>query len=271
MVLSVNTNLGAAIALQNLNATNSRLEKSQLNITTGLRVNGPKDDAATYAIAQNQRGDIGGYKALRTALAGGESTVNVAIQAGKAISELLIEMKAKVVTSNQSQLDAASRTALHNDFLALRDQIATIVATAQFNGVNMIDSAATNLQVLSTIDGSQINVSAQKMDTTTLAVNNSTLLSSAGALTALTAVNAAIISVSNQLAAFGSSSKRLDIQADFTTKLVDILTDGVGNLVDADMAEESANLASLQVKQQLGVQSLAIANGASQVLLRLFQ
>ena len=271
MVLSVNTNLGAAIALQNLNATNNSLERSQLNITTGLRVNGPKDDAATYAIAQNQRGDIAGYKALRTALAGGESTVNVAIDAGKAISELLIEMKAKVVTSNQSQLDAASRTALHNDFIALRDQIATIVATAEFNGVNLIDAAATNLSVLSTIDGSQINISAQKMDTTTLAVNVSTLLTSAGALTALTAVNAAIISVSNQLAQFGSGAKRLDIQADFTTKLVDILTDGVGNLVDADMAEESANLAALQVKQQLGVQSLAIANSTSQVLLRLFQ
>jgi flagellin len=109
------------------------------------------------------------------------------------------------------------------------------------------------------------------MDTTTLAVNASTLLTSAGALTALTAVNAAIISVSNQLANFGASAKRLDIQAEFTTKLVDILTDGIGNLVDADMAEESAKLSALQVKQQLGVQSLAIANGGSQVILRLFQ
>jgi flagellin len=271
MVLSINTNLGAAIALQNLNSTNNKLEGSQLNITTGLRVNGPKDDAATYAIAQNQRGDVGGFKALRTALAGGESTVNVAIEAGKAISELLIEMKAKVVTSNQSQLDVASRTALHNDFIALRDQIATIVATAEFNGVNLINRAATNLSVLSTIDGSQINVSAQKMDTTTLAVNASTLLTSAGALTALTAVNAAIINVSNQLANFGASAKRLDIQAEFTTKLVDILTDGIGNLVDADMAEESAKLSALQVKQQLGVQALSIANATPQVILRLFQ
>jgi flagellin len=175
------------------------------------------------------------------------------------------------VQANQSQLDAASRTALHNDFIALRDQIATIVATAEFNGVNLINAAAANLSVLSTIDGSQIIVSAQKMDTTTLAINASTLLTSAGASTALSNVNSAIISVSNQLANFGSSAKRLDIQADFTTKLVDILTDGVGNLVDADMAEESANLASLQVKQQLGVQALSIANATPQVILRLFQ
>ena len=88
MVLSVNTNLGAALALQNLNATNKRLNQTQLNITTGLRVNGPKDDASTYAIAQNMRGDIAGYRAIKTSLAAGESTVNVAINAGKAISEL---------------------------------------------------------------------------------------------------------------------------------------------------------------------------------------
>jgi flagellin len=271
MVLSINTNLGAAIALQNLNATNKSLERSQLNITTGLRVNGPKDDAATYAIAQNQRGDIGGYNALKIALNAGGSTVNVAIDAGKAISELLIEIKAKVVQSNQSTLSAASRTALHNDFVALRDQIDTIVSTATFNGTNLINAAAANFSVLSTIDGSQITVSAQKMDTTTLTINASTLLTSAGASTALTNINTEIINVSNQLANFGSSAKRLDIQGDFLIKLVDILTDGVGNLVDADMAQESANLSALQVKQQLGVQSLAIANSGTQAILRLFQ
>jgi len=271
MVLSVNTNLGAAIALQNLNATNNRLEKTQLNITTGLRVNGPKDDAATYAIAQNQRGDIAGYRAVGTALAGGESTVNVAIDAGKAISELMIEMKAKVVQGNQSQLDAASRTALHNDFAALRDQIETIVATAEFNGVNIINQSSVTFQVLSTVDGSIISVSAQKMDTTSLAINTTTLLTSSGATAALTAINSAIVSVSDRLAALGASAKRLEVQTDFTVKLVDILTDGVGNLVDADMARESANLTALQVKQQLGVQALSIANATPQIILSLFQ
>ena len=82
MVLSVNTNTGSMVALQNLNITNKALEKTQLAITTGLRVNGPKDDAATYAIAQNMRGDIGSFKAVKIALAAGESTVNVAISAG---------------------------------------------------------------------------------------------------------------------------------------------------------------------------------------------
>ena len=97
MGLSVNTNQGALIALQNLNITNKMLEKTQLAITTGLRVNGPKDDASTFAIAQNMRGDIAGMGAVKTALANGEATVNVAIEAGKSISDLLIEMKATLI------------------------------------------------------------------------------------------------------------------------------------------------------------------------------
>jgi flagellin len=271
MVLSVNTNPGAMIALQNLNKTNKMLDKTQLHITTGLKVNGPKDDASTYAIAQNMRGDISGFQAVKTALAGGESAVNVAITAGKSISELLIEMKQKVVQANQAGLDSASRTALQNDFAALRDQITTIVATAEFNGVNLIKSGATALTVLSTVDGSTITVSAQAMDTATLAVSASDLTSSASATTALTAIDSAITSVSNKLAALGSSSKRIEVQSDFTVTLVDILKEGVGNLVDADLAEESALLQSLQIKQQLGIQALSIANSAPQNILALFR
>ena len=102
MTLSVNTNIGAMVALQHLGITNGAMEKTQLAITTGLRVNGPKDDASTYAIAQNMRGDIVGLGAVKTALANGEATLNVAITAGRSISDLLTEMKAKVVQANQA-------------------------------------------------------------------------------------------------------------------------------------------------------------------------
>ena len=271
MVLSINTNIGAMIALQNLNITNKALEKTQLNITTGLKINGPKDDASTYAIAQNMRGDLSGYAAVKTALAAGESTVNTAIEAGKAISDLLIEMKAKVVQSNQAGLDSNSRSALNNDFDALRSQIATIVVTAEFNGVSLLNATAGSYSVLSTVDGSSIAVSAQRMDTTTLAINTVSLTTSSGAASALTVIDSALSSVTQKLANLGSSAKRLEVQADFTVKLMDILKAGVGNLVDADMAEESATLQALQIKQQLGVQSLSIANQSPQNILSLFR
>ncbi len=270
MVLSVNTNMGAMIALQHLNKTNTDMESTQLAITTGLRVNGPKDDASTYAIAQNMKGDIVGLGAVKTALANGEATLNVAITAGRSVADLLTEMKAKVVQANQAGLDAQSRTALHNDFAALRDQISTIVATAEFNGTNLVGSSASNTTVLSTVDGSTITVSAQKLDSTTLAIQSTILNTSAGAATALTAIDTAINSVSDKLAALGSVAKRIEIQSEFTVKLTDILKAGVGSLVDADMAEESAKLQSLQIKQQLGVQALSIANSGPQTILSLF-
>ena len=270
MVLSINTNLGAMVALQHLNSTNTMLENTQLRITTGLRVNGPKDDASTYAIAQNMRGDINGMMAVKTAIAGGESTVNVALEGAVAINDLLLEMKAKVVQANQAGLDATSRTALHNDFTALREQISTIVATAEFNGTNLVNGSATSTSVLSTVDGSTITVSAQKLDATSLAIHSTILNTSAGAATALTAIDTAITNVSDKLAALGSVAKRIEIQSDFTVKLTDILRAGVGSLVDADLAEESAKLQSLQIKQQLGVQALSIANNGPQAILSLF-
>jgi len=163
-------------------------------------------------------------------------------------------MKAKIVQANQGGLDSASRTAPHNDFVARRDQLTNIVGSATFNQNNLIISGATNLSVLSTVDGPTNTGSAQSMDITTLGISASTLLNSSGASSALTAINTAISRVADKLAALGSSSKRIEIQKEFTTKLIDILKEGVGNLVDADLAEESAKLQALQVKQALGIQ-----------------
>ena len=270
-MMSVNTNPGAMIALQSLSSTNKALETTQLRITTGLKVNGPKDNAATFAIAQNMRGDIAGLGAVKTNLALGQSITNVAIDAGKAVADLLVEMKAKTIQASQEGLDTDSYTALNSEFTSLRDQIDSIVQTAEFNGKNLITNAATNLKVLSTVDGSTITVTAQAIDATTLAIHTAVLTDATVAATALSAISAAIISVSNALASLGSAANRLDIQAEFTGKLQDILKQGVGNLVDADLAQESANLQALQIKQQLGVQALSIANAGPQSIMALFR
>ena len=133
MPLSVSTNVGAMLARLNLGKTNRMMDSTQLAITAGLRVSIPKQDASSYAIAQNMRGDISGLGAVKTALANGEATVNTALTAGQSISDLLTEMKTKVVQANQAGLDNASQTSLRNDFVSLRDQTSTIVATAELN------------------------------------------------------------------------------------------------------------------------------------------
>ena len=196
MTMSINTNAGAMIALQSLSATTRSLETTQLRVTTGLKVNGPKDDAATFAIAQNMRGDIAGMGAVKTNLALGQSIINVAIDAGKAIAELLTEMKAKAVQGSQEGLDSNSYTALHEEFTSLRDQIDSIVLTAEFNGKNLISAGASDFKVLSTVDGSSITVTKQVFHETTLSIDALTLATVVNASAALLAVSAAIITVS---------------------------------------------------------------------------
>ncbi len=269
--LSINTNPAAFVALQQLNKTSKALNQTQLRITSGLKVNGPKDDSSTFQISTRLRGDISGVNAVKIALANGDSTVNVAITAGKHIKDLLIEMKGKVIQANQAGIDSNSRTALHNDFRALADQITTIALTAEFNDANLIKSGATTFTVLSSQDGSVISISAQSMDTTALAINASNLTTSASAAAARTAIDSAIVLAADKLAAFGAASKRVDVQLEFTGSLADILQEGLGNLVDADLAKESAELQAFQIKQQLGVQALAIANAGPQTILGLFQ
>ena len=274
-MLSVNTNVGAMVALQYLNKTVSDLQMTQAHINSGLKVAGPTDNGAVYAIAQNMRGDISGYQAVSDSLNRGVSTVDVAISAGQSISDLLNEMKGKALAAADSSLDTASRTALNGDFTALRDQISTIVNNAQFNGTNLVDGSTANIQALASSDGTKkITVSGQtlKLSGTIVTVKTtSTISTAAKASTMVGTINLSIQNVNAALAKLASGVKKFSIQAQFVSKLVDTLNAGIGNLVDADMATESARLQSLQVKQQLGIQALSIANSAPGITLSLFR
>lgn len=271
MVLSVNTNVGAMIALQNLNSTNNDLAEVQSRINTGLKVAGPKDDGAVYAIAQNMRGEISGFHAVKTALDNTVSVVDIALSAGEAISDLLIQMKEKAVAALDQSLKTASRNALQNDFVALRGQIQTIADNANFNGFNLIDGSTSSLLALANPDGDTITVTAQDLTVSNgLGVTSHDLTTATSATAALSAVTAAIETTNARLALLGTRAKTLDIHSNFVGKLIDSLKTGVGNLVDADMAAESARLQALQIKQQLGTQALSIANQAPQQILSLF-
>ena len=270
MAISVNTNASSLLALQALTRTTRELEATQLRITIGLRVTGPQVDASAFAIAQNLRGDVGGLTAVKLALANGESAVAVAVSAGQSVADLLIEIKAKVTQANQAGLDSASRSAIQADFVVLRDQIETIVLTADFNNVNLIASGATDLNVLSSVSGSNIAVTAQDLSSTSLGILNSSLATSASAALALTAIDSAVTLSSNRLASLGAAATRIEVQSDFTVSLIGTLEVGIGNLVDANLAEEAARLQALEIQQQLGVQGLAIANAAPSLVLQLF-
>src|SRR6185503_8356897 len=274
-MLSVNTNTGAMLALQYLNKTDRELQLAQAHINTGLKVATAKDDGSTFAIAQNMRGEVGGFHAVADSLNRGVSAIDVAMSAGHTISDLLIEMKNKAVASADISLDTASREALNADFVALRAQINTIVTNAEFNGTNLIDGSVSGITALASADGvNKITVLAEDMNLSGAIVTMSTLAAistQAAASAMITTINTSLENVNAALARLGSGSKKFSIQKEFISKLIDTLNTGIGNLVDADLAVESARLQALQVKQQLGVQALSIANQQPQIILSLFR
>lgn len=275
MTLSVNTNAGAMLALQYLNKTSAELNATQNHINSGLKIATAKDNGAIFAIAQNMRGDVSAFHAVSDSLNRAVSATDVAMNAGQAVSDLLVEMKGKAVAAADISLDTASRNALSEDFESLRDQITNILENATFNGVNLVDGTSSSLTALVSADGgSTITIAGEDMSLGSSIVtlsSGATLSSASAASTMISTIESSLENVNAALARLGSSSKQISIQNEFIGKLIDTLNGGIGNLVDADLAKESAMLQSLQVKQQLGVQALAIANSAPGIALSLFR
>ena len=275
MVMSVNTNVGAMIALQNLNATNAQLATTQNRINTGKSVANAKDNGAIWAIAQGQRAEIGALNAVKQSLDRGVAAVDVALAAGETVSDLLLQMKEKALAATDASLTTSARSALNEDFKALRDQIASVTSNAEFNGINLLNTGAPGFQALANAQGtSTLTVGAEVMalgSTTVSVATTQSIETLTKATASLTAVSNSIDAVSGALARLGTKSKALSTHITFVGKLSDALESGVGNLVDADLAKESAKLQALQTKQQLGVQALGIANQTPQLVLSLFR
>jgi len=275
MTFSINVNASALSALQNLNATSRELAQTQNRINTGLRVSSAQENAAVFAIAQKLRGDLKGLNAVEQSLDRGISTVDVALAAATSISDLLLEMKEKAVAAADQGLDTTSRTALSLDFSALRDQISSIVQNAEFNGSNLIDGGSDAIVAITNADATQtLTVAHQQitLSSTNIPITSGqTISTQTSASAAVTDVNNAIDNLNAVLTRFGAGANSLDQSRTFSSKLSDVIEIGIGNLVDADLAIESANLQALQVQQQLGIQALSIANQSPQSILSLFQ
>lgn len=405
MMSSILTNTSSMVALQTLRSVNSNLMKTQDEISTGKSVASAKDNSAVWAISKVMEADVKGFKGISASLSLGESTVAVARQASETVTELLTDIKGKIVAAQEDNVDRAK---IQTDIVALRDQIKTVVGAAQFNGLNLVDGSQTTVDVLASLDrqsngtvttssititaqdlsvggyvassifsastggtistdgdtfvasldqgggsdditianggtwaaGDQVSISiGSKTATYTVTANDVLAASSTDDLVAVGLKNAidalgisnftvdydsanagelvftnngtADLAISGQFknagsgglgilstidvstasgaaaalgsienliqtgidaaAEFGSAQSRIDIQNKFVMKLSDSLKAGIGSLVDADMEEASARLQALQVQQQLGIQSLSIANQAPQNILALFR
>jgi flagellin len=288
MTNSVITNASALIALQNLNATNSKLAVTQSRVNTGLKVQGAKDNAATWAIAQNQRADMNALESVKTSLNRATSVADVALAAGQQISDILVELRQKATAAADPSASDATRKAYNDEFQSLLKSLQSFADNATFDGENILNgkvggtrpatpAGLTPLDFLANADASEtITMNRQDLSLEGLGLELAggvfpNLLQQADAEWALNAVETALTSASGKLAELGAQSKQIEKHTLFVTKLMDSLEVGVGNLVDADMARESARLQALQVQQQLGAQALSIANQAPQIILSLFK
>ncbi|WP_376875949.1 flagellin [Albirhodobacter sp. R86504] len=415
---SILTNTSAMVALQTLKGINSSLSMTQSEISTGKSVSSAKDNAAVWSISKVMESDVQGFEGISSSLSLGESTVAVARQAAETVTDLLTEMKGKIVAAQEENVDTAK---IQTDIAALRDQIESVVGAAQFNGLNLVDgSSAADVKILSSLDrDSSGNVSARtidvqrqnlsiggytakaaftgttgtstdadsaalslsKADTTGVelvldssityaegdkvsiklgdksisytvtaedaaqsaagvtniigaglksaadalgitdlrvdfAANDGTdettltfkvadtdgdsttsltqdmnitaqfenvgsgglgklagidVSTTANAQASLSAIEDLIQTATVAAASFGSAESRIETQSDFISNLTDSMKAGIGSLVDADMEETSARLQALQTQQQLGIQSLSIANQSPQNVLSLFK
>ncbi|MBD7940681.1 flagellin [Brevundimonas guildfordensis] len=314
MTNSVITNASALIALQNLNATNSKLAATQSRVNTGLKVQGAKDNAATWAIAQNQRADMNALESVKTSLNRATSVADVALAAGQQISDILVELRQKATAAADPSASDATRKAYNDEFQSLLKSLQSFADNASFDGENILNgkvngsrpdpsatppTTLTPLNFLANADASEtITMNRQDMSLSGLGLATwgeisaaipedpgppvvpavpavmghiMTLSLETDPAIALAAVEAALNDANSKLAELGAQSKQIEKHTLFVTKLMDSLEVGVGNLVDADMARESARLQALQVQQQLGAQALSIANQAPQIILSLFK
>jgi flagellin len=276
MSLTINTNKSAMVALQNLNQTSDKLGATQNKIGTGLRIANSKDNSAIWAIAQNQRADIGGLSSVKMGLDRAQSIGDVALTAGQSISELLVQMKEKVVAAQDASITTTSRKALDADFKSLLSQISQVIRNASFDGADLLDNSLPGgLKFLADADATTyVTLANQNLSlggTIITLASTSSITSTTLASNALSQLQASIGNVSLALARMGAQVRQIENHNKFVGKLSDSIEAGIGNLVDADLAKESARLQALQVQQQLGAQALSIANQSPNIILSLFR
>ncbi|WP_036287621.1 flagellin [Methylocystis sp. ATCC 49242] len=293
---SILVNPSAITALQSLRNTQSALNTTQKEISTGLKISSAAENASTWAIAESMKSDKGVLSTISDSLSGAKSVLNVATAAVKSAISVMNDIKNAVA---QAQQPGADQAKILTSLQQLGSQLSSVVSSATFTGLNVTDGSLTSpvsfiasynngggtaASVVGTIDltvtdlintgGTGILEAAQATGSTAATdFTGLTAADLAAATIADTLSNAdkAIADLTTYAAEIGATVARVSQQNEFIDTMKDALTTGVSSLVDADMNEASTRLQALQTQQQLGVQSLSIANQNAQMILKLFQ
>jgi flagellin len=268
---SVNTNSGAIVALQSLNRTNIELNSVQKRVSTGFRVADAIDDGAAFSVAQGLRATVKGYESVNERLGSAKGLLSVTQEALRGISDTLGEVRKVVVKLADASLSTSEFTQYTADYTALAAEVTNFINQASFNGANLLDDG-TAINIIFNATGGSFTLAGQNTAGGTAAglAALANYTAAAAALTASGALGTFQNSVGTSLSAIGGYVRSVNNQQNFIKVLADATSEGIGAIVDADLAKESARLQSLQIRQQLGTQALSIANQAPSTLLSLF-
>jgi flagellin len=279
---SVNTNMGAMVALQSLEATQQQLASTQKQISTGYRVADSSDDGAAYAIAQGIRSTVGALTSANQQLGNVQGLLSTTQSGLNNISTTMASMRDVLVKLSDSSVQGTDRTNYEQQYASMLSNVQTFIQDANYNGRTLIGDVSGSTGTFGRVavarneNGSSYGIAAFSGSAVYGSINfTSTLLSGASTVAALITATGTFMNqqtaVGKELNAIGNSINYVNNQTTYNNDKISSLNAGLGSLIDADLAQESARLTALQIRQQLGTQALSLANQAPQSLLSLFK
>lgn len=276
-MISVGANSGAIAALQQLASTNRDLQSSQLAVASGKRVSSVKDNGAVWATANRMSAEASALDVVRSSVDRATGILEAATAAGESIMEILVQMRSITAVDN-SNWSNQSYLAMDREWFQLRNQMWTILENANFDGKNLWKtfSQADSVTVfgdtkggnLMSLNGGMASLIPYWLSGYVFANPN---LNPPPPDTDISRLNFSIDVLAQQLSVWGAQKTRLESQRASLDKFSNTVRAGIGAVTDTDLSTESAKLQSLQMKQQLGVQALSIANRSGQAALTLFR
>ncbi|MBM3601062.1 MAG: flagellin [Alphaproteobacteria bacterium] len=278
---SILTNTASMTALQTLSAHNRTLDVTQDRVSTGHKVTGAVDDASSFAIAQGLRSDLKAYAAVQQGMANARGVLTVALAGANTFSDLMGDLKERIISGMNPGNTTQQQAILQQDFSAMLGTMRTVLENAAYNGTNILIETAVpfntvvgqvnDLAVIADIDGSTLTIRGQRVDFVWANLALEDVTTNAAAQAALAQWETQFQTVGMALGQLGADWRLLDSQDKSIGEVADTQEVGLGNIVDADLAKESARLQALQVKQDLVVTTLSIANTRPNTILQLYK
>lgn len=279
---SVNTNMGAMIALESLNSTNNQLAAVQKQVSTGYRVADATDDGAAFAVAQSVRSTVGALTTTNQQLGTVQGLLSTTQSGLTNVSNTMASMRDVLLSLADSNVTGNQRTQYTAQYQSLAASVKNFVMDAGYNGKTLIGDITGSNGTFSRVAtirnefGASYGLATYGGSAMYNAIAfTGTVLGGASTVAALLTKGGTFITqmnaVGSALNTVGSEVNFVNNQISYNNDKIDSLNSGLGSLVDANLAKESAQLQALQIRQQLGTQALSLANQAPQTLLSLFK